>query len=52
MRCKEELIFEQDVQFNSEVYSTNPSYFNSECSKCKLKFHIDAYITDWWFDEE
>lgn len=51
-RCHEEFIFEQEIKFNSEVYSTNPSQFESKCPKCGLKFHMDAYITNWWFDEE
>lgn len=51
-RCHEEFIFEQEVHFNSEDYSKNPSQFESKCPKCGLKFHMDAYITYWWFDEE
>lgn len=51
IRCKQELRFEQKTPYNSEVYSTDPSFFNAECH-CGLKFHIDAYITNWWFDEE
>ncbi|KKN67839.1 hypothetical protein LCGC14_0457190 [marine sediment metagenome] len=51
-RCRNEFIFEQEVQFDSEVYCTKSSQFNSCCPECGLKFHVTSYINHWWFDEE
>ncbi|TFF87225.1 MAG: hypothetical protein EU549_05115 [Promethearchaeota archaeon] len=49
-RCDKNFLFKQNIIFNSNSYLIDPSYFNSECPVCKQNFHMNAYISDWWFD--
>lgn len=49
-RCDNNLLFKQKIIFDSNKYSIDPSIFNSECPVCKRHFHMNAYISEWWFD--